>query len=392
MKVQAALDNSDPKQRFAAIKHIARTKNVTMLKKLTQMARDDPDEQVRSAAAKAIDYIKADSMGDAVAKPQEVVVSAKDVDRAKRYIDSAIGYQINGERERALKELSKALEINPRLKHDPFYKSVVDEVTGESGEEALRVVSNPDQLQEVADHERKRKLEKRQQQHQESVDRSRWSSVIMDLAIYTFLSIVLAILGMGLTGQSAQNYLTSQEAAIQAFEDGERDELPEVDPAFYEYASQLMSLTIPVSVIAGLITGITSLISLLVNLLFTHIAARFVFGGRATLPHLIYKVVSYYNTRLPILYGIIFVTIVLMFAVGGGIIPFVGAAAIGLFSLMLFFQTIARIGQAYDFGTGKGCLSFLVGSIIVAVISFVVQLMFFGSVAAMIASQMEGLA
>lgn len=392
MKAQAALNHSDAKIRFAAVKKIARDKDVTALKKLGELAANDPDEQVREVAAKAIQYIKADSRADAEAKlearTREPEISTKDQVRAKNYLDAAIGYYINGERDKALKELSKALAVNPKLERDPFFRNTLDDVTGTSGEEALSMVRSSDKLKSVAVTERQLKQEKRQEEHQKDVQRSRWSSVLMDLAIYTFLTIVLTALGLGLIGQSAQGYINNQIYLQQAYEAGDRDNPPEIDPAFMEYAQQVSLLfTIPLSVTTGVIAGVTSVVSLLINLLFTHLAAKFIFRGQATFPHLIYKVVSLYNTRLPILYIMLFVTIVLGFAMGGGIILVIGGGILSLYSLILFLNTIGRIGEAYDFGTAKGCLSLIVGSLILSVIGFIAQMLFLASILALIQSQ-----
>jgi tetratricopeptide (TPR) repeat protein len=392
VKAQAALNHSDAKIRFAAVKKIARDKDVTALKKLGELAANDPDEQVREVAAKAIQYIKADSRADAEAKlearTREPEISTKDQVRAKNYLDAAIGYYINGERDKALKELSKALAVNPKLERDPFFRNTLDDVTGTSGEEALSMVRSSDKLKSVAVTERQLKQEKRQEEHQKDVQRSRWSSVLMDLAIYTFLTIVLTALGLGLIGQSAQGYINNQIYLQQAYEAGDRDNPPEIDPAFMEYAQQVSLLfTIPLSVTTGVIAGVTSVVSLLINLLFTHLAAKFIFRGQATFPHLIYKVVSLYNTRLPILYIMLFVTIVLGFAMGGGIILVIGGGILSLYSLILFLNTIGRIGEAYDFGTAKGCLSLIVGSLILSVIGFIAQMLFLTSLLALIQSQ-----
>jgi tetratricopeptide (TPR) repeat protein len=392
VKAQAALNNADAKIRFAAVKKLARDKDVTALKKLAELAANDPDEQVREVAAKAIQYIKADSRAEAEAKleakTREPEISARDQARAKAFLDAAIGYYINGERERALKELSKAISVNPKLERDPFFKNTVEDVTGAQGEEALNMVRNSNQLKEVAVTERKLKQEKRQAEHLKDVQRSRWSSVLMDLAIYTFLSIVLTALGLGLSGQSAQGYINNQIYLQQAFEAGERDAPPEVDPAFDEYARQVAAvLTIPLSVTTGVVVGLLSVVSLLINLLFTHLAAKFIFRGQATFPHLIYKVVSLYNTRLPVFYVILFVGIVLGFAMGSSVVAGIAGAILSLYSLMLFLGTIGRIGETYDFGSAKGCLSLIVGSFILSVIGFVVHLLFLGSILAVIQSQ-----
>lgn len=388
-QIAQLLESSDPKQRFDGIKQAARVKEVASLKKLADMAQNDPDEQVRAVAKKAIAYIKDDSR---TAAPRtggrKREVSPKEEARAKGYLDAAISYQINGERDRALKQLAKAYSVNPNLEGDPFFKSVLEEVTATTGEEALNMVRSPDQLKAMTAAEQQLKRERRKQEHLENVNRSSWGSVMMDLAIFTIIIIVFTALGLALAGQSATNYLNDLAAAEQAYRAGEIDTLPEIDPAFREVAAQYAPiLTIPFSVTMGLAAGILSVISLLINLVCTHVAARFFFGGQATLPHLIYKVVSFYNSRLPVLYIITFVLIVLMFAMGGGIIPVVGAGIISLYSLYLFINTIGRIGEAYDFGAGKGCLSYVFGSIIVAVISFVVQMLFLSTIMAMIASQ-----
>lgn len=392
MKARAALDHSDAKIRFAAVKKLARDKDVTALKKLAQMAVHDPDEQVREVAARAVQFIKSDSRTAAEAKleakTREPEISAKDQARAKSFLDAAVGYYINGERDKALKELAKALAVNPKLERDPFFKNTLEDVTGAHGDEALNMVRSSDRLREVSDSERRAKQEKRQEEHQKDVQRSRWSSVLMDLAIYTFLAIVLTALGLGLIGQSAQGYINNQIYLQQAFASGERSSPPEIDPAFMEYAQQVsLMFTIPFSVTAGLVAGISSLISLLISLLFTHLAARMFFRGQATFPHLLYKVVSLYNTRLPIFYIILFVTVVLGFAMGGGFILIIGGGILSLYSLMLFFGTISRIGETYDFGAAKGCLSLVFGSIIVSVIGFVVQLLFLTSIMTFIQSQ-----
>lgn len=388
-QIARLLESSDPKQRFNGIKQAARSKEVAVLKKLADIAQNDPDDQVRAVAEKAIAYIKDDSRAAAPRSDgRKREVSPKDEARAKSYLDAAISYQINGERDRALKQLAKAYSVNPNLESDAFFKSVLEEVTATASDEALNMVRSPDQLKAMTATEQQLKRERRKQEHLENVNRSSWGSVMMDLAILTVITIVFTALGLALAGQSATNYLDNLTAAEQAYRAGEIDALPEIDPVFREVAAQYAPLlTIPFSVMTGLATGIFSVISLLINLVCTHVAARFFFGGQATLPHLIYKVVSFYNSRLPLLYIIAFALIVLMFAIGGGIVPAVGAGIIGLYSLYLFFKTIGRISEAYDFGAGKGCLSYLFGIIIVAVISFVVQMLFLSTIMAMIASQ-----
>src|SRR5690606_1648380 len=59
--------------------------------------------------------------------------------------------------------------------------------------------------------------------------------------------------------------------------------------------TQLSNLSIPLAFGIGIGVGIYGVVAMLLQLGATHVAARSLFGGQATLPHLIYKVVSYYN-------------------------------------------------------------------------------------------------
>jgi hypothetical protein len=387
------LNSTDPKQRFTAVKRIARDKDVTMLKQLARMADADPDEQVRSVAARAVKYIKGESLPTS-SKPKRQEVSAKDQERARMFVDAAIGYQINGERDKALKELAKALNANPNLETDPFFRSVLEETTGGVGDEAFEVISDSSKMKDVSRSERKLKQEQRAQQHQETVERTSWSSALMDLAIYTFILIFATMAIPIIMGQAAEGFVNGQIAAWEAYEqavaEGDQSATPPdpVDPEFAAVVEQFQGLGITLSIIVGLVAGIAGVISLLINLFFTHLAARFIFGGQATLPHLIYKVVSFYNSRLPILYGLVILIVILTFSMGGGIIPVIGSFAISIFSLFLFFKTVARVGETYDFGAAKGCMSLIAGGLVVGVISAIIQFAAMGAFMATLESMM----
>ena len=90
----------------------------------------------------------------------------------------------------------------------------------------------------------------------------------------------------------------------------------------------------------------------------------------ATLPHLIYKVVSYYNTRLPILYALIYLMLFLMFQ-GADIFVGIVGLAVSLFNLFIAIRIIGRVGEAYNFGTLQGCLAMVIGSVVIGIISSV---------------------
>lgn len=392
-EIISQLESEDAKQRFAAIKHIARDKDVTMLKTLADLADNDPDEQIRNVAARAVAYIKGEAKAVAP-RTHAVVVSERDETRAKQLVDSALSYQIDGEKERALKELARALDANPNLENDAFFKSVLSETAEVDTEDALALLRDDGQRKQVARGERQRKQQQRATEHEDTVGRSNWSSAGMDLMIYALILVFATMFMPIVAAQAAQSFLNEQDAAwaeyrAEAAAGDPRATRPDpVDPEFVEMAEEISETPMLFGVGLGIGSGIYGLVALFITLFFTHLSARFIFGGTATFPHLIYKVVSLYNSRLPIFFGMIYVGMILTFLLGGGIIPMIAGGAVSLFSLFLSIKIIGRVGEAYDFGAAKGCMSMIVGSFVVGIISFIVQTLFFGALFASIMSSM----
>jgi tetratricopeptide (TPR) repeat protein len=387
--IDKKLNSTNPKDRYQAIKQIARDMDSAMLPILAKIAKDDPDEQVRSVAAKAHHYIENDGTlppaGEAKAAPPSRSINPTDEARAMEYTNEALGYQMAGERNKALKALGKAIKLNPNLRMDNFFVSVLDSTTGLSGEESYNMLHSESELKNVRVTERQLKKEKRAQNHQENVGKANWATTGLDFAIYTGILIVGTILVILLLGQSADGVITGYEASVQAYRDavasGVRDAVPPepVDREFWIQAEQIRTLSFSTALIVGLVVGISSLIGLVIQLIFTHIAARYIFKGDGTFRFLVYKVVSTYNSNLPIAFVIAFAGIILTFTAGSNTIGAIFGAILGLFSLKLTFQTLSKVGETYDFGLARGCLSVIVGSILVSIISFVVQLLFLAS-------------
>ena len=380
-----ALDSLDPKARFAAVKEIARNKDVTMLDKLAELAGNDPNEQVRAVAAKALAYIKGEAKAG-TRSARQAAISEQDRERARHLVDSALSYQIDGDKERALKELSKALDINPNLERDPFFKSVLSEVTEGDEDAAVAVLSDKSQIMEIASNERKRKRDARAAEHKDVVDRSNWTSAGMDLTIYTLIILFATMFLTVITAQATQAFLDNTAIAI-----GEYNalvasgELPpgyepvEVAPELEQASLFFSSINLGTGVLIGIFTGIGGLISILIYLFAIHLSARFIFDGQATFPHLIYKVVSFYNGRLPIMFVLIGLGILLTF-LGSPFIGLVVWGALSLFNLYMSIKVVSRVGETYDFGGMKGCLSVIIGGFAVAVVSTIAQFTFMSAI------------
>jgi hypothetical protein len=396
--IDKQLKSTNPKERYQAIKHIAREKDSAMLSTLAKLAKDDPDEQVRKVAAKAQQYIENDGTLPPAAEAKSTTtsrsVSPDQAARAMEYTNEALGYQLKGERNKALKTLGKAIKLNPKLRTDTFFVSVLDSTTGLSGEESYATLHNETELKNIQVTEKQLKKEKRAENHQEAVNKANWATVGLDFTIYTCILVAGTILVILLFGQSADGVITGYQASVQAYRDevanGVRDAVPPepVDPEFWDQAQQFRTIGFSAAMIAGVVAGVAGLTSLVVQLVFTHLAARYLFKGNGTFRFLVYKVVSAYNSNLPIVFAILILGIILTYSSGGNTIGAVFSGILGLLSLKLTFQTLSKVGETYDFGMAKGCMSVIAGGVIVSIISFVVQMLFLASLTQMIQSSM----
>lgn len=387
--IDKQLKSTNPKDRYQAIKQIAKNKDSAMLSALAKIAKDDPDEQVRKVAAKAQIYIENDGsvLPPADEKPatSSRSVNPGDEARAMEYTNEALGYQMKGERNKALKALGKAVKLNPNIRTDTFFVSVLDSTTGLSGEESYAMLHNESELKNIQVTEKQLKKEKRAEDHHASLTKANWATVAMDFAIYTCILLAGTVLVILLLGQSADGVITGYQASVQAYRDavagGDKTALPPepVDQEFWSQAQSLRTINFSTAMIVGLIVGISSLVGLVVQLIFTHLTARYLFKGDGTFRFLVYKAVSIYNSSLPVAFVIAVVGVILTYTLGSNTVGMIFGGILGLFSLKLTFQTLAKVGETYNFGMAKGCMSVIAGSVIVSIISFVIQILFWAS-------------
>lgn len=386
------LKSPDAKKRYQAIKEIARAKDESMLKTLDELAGSDPDEQVRLVAEKAKQYISSGMDAVSTAMPKAREASKENQTRANEYVNEALSYQLRNERNKALKALSKALQLNPALERDAYFISVLSSATGAEGEAALALVRDKTHIKQVAVNEKQLAREKRMQDHIKDTEKSTWATALMDLAIYMFIIIAGTILAVMVLGQSADGTITGYYASIAAYEEAyAKDPLhataPEpVDPALWAQAEELRIIGLPTALIAGLVVGISTLIGTIIQLLATHGVAKMVFKGNGSLPHLIYKTISFYNGKMPILFVIIIAGIIITFSGGGQTTANIFSGIVSLYTFFLSFKFIGRVTETYDFGTLRGCISVIAGSAIVSALGFIAQLALLASITAMIMS------
>jgi tetratricopeptide (TPR) repeat protein len=386
------LKSSDAKKRYRAVKEIARAKDEAMLQVLAQLASSDPDEQVRQVAAKAQNYIASGLEAVPTTPPKPRPITKEDEQRAKEYMDEALSYQMRGEGNKALKALAKALQVNPNLERDSFFISVLGTATGTEGEAAMAMVRDKTHIKQVAINEKQLAREKRQQDHAKDTEQSTWPTALMDLAIFTGILVIGTILAVLAIGQSADGVITGYNASVDNYyllleTDPKAAKFPDpVDPALWAQAEELRVIGLPTALLAGLLVGVSSVVSTFIQLVLTHGVARMVFKGMGTLPHLIYKTISFYNGKLPVLFVLILVGIILTFSGGGQTVATIFSGIVGLYSTFLSFKFIGRVTATYDFGMARGCLSVIIASAVVGVIGFIAQLVLLASVSSLLTS------
>lgn len=382
------LHSPDPRQRFKAIKQAARNKDLTLLDLVTELAQSDPDDQVRAVAQKARAYLSKRNVAEA--EPIYRPIDKKTEEQAQSGLDAALSYHLAGQREKALKSLGKILQIAPIKATDPYFISVMNDITGQETEESLALLRDQSRIKQATVTERQLTQEKKLKQHRQDVEKSTWVSAWMDLGIYTLIVTIGTLLVVMAIGQSAAGVLSGYDAAVTAYNEalaaGEPEPTP-VEPLpleVRELAESMSGLGLEIGLKLALVAGVWSFIGIFIQLGVVHVVARLLFRGSGTLPHLIYRVLSLYNSRLPMMFFLVIIGIALAFNGGMGIVPLLLGGILALFSLALTLATIKRVGETYHFGFASGCLSVLIGSAIIGVISFVLQTLVWSSLVQLI--------
>jgi hypothetical protein len=275
---------------------------------------------------------------------------------------------MQGQRNKALKSLSKALQANPELRTDPYYISILEATTRLEGEEAFDMLFDSEKIKHVEVSEKQMAKEKRAGDHWEQVGKSNWASASMDLIIYTMITVVGTVLLVLVMQQSAANVFNGYEAALDAYDeavaagDGSAV-MPVRNRELEALARDYRDLPLTLGLIGGVILGVVSLVQVLAHLGVAHLMAKFVFKGQGTLPHLIYRVVSLYNTRIPVVLFLMYVAIVTTFSGDLGILPMLLFGASGIVSLLTMFAVFTRTSKTYDFSIVKGVLVILIAGI-----------------------------
>lgn len=358
------LRSPDAEVRRRAIIALGRTKDRRVLNALAEVYHNDPDPALRELARKAGRYIQMEA-GDTPAtlesllttpqaEPEQAAhdqppVSGAMAQLARGYFDRALDYQVRGDNVKAVELLGKALETNPAIRQDKMVVSLAMDMTGLGSSAAISTLMNPgsrhDLMQRLmggAVAAGKRVI----------VEESRWSDALIDLTIYGLVNGAIVFV-VALVASEVLFSLISV-AFVNA---------PSVNPGSSQALLSSLNtqqITLPLAALYGLATGVTAVIMLLIADGAIHVIATTVLGGLGTLAGLIRKTTLFYTAMTAI--SLVLNIGVMTLALNASSDMLAGLIWLpNIVSLVMIFWVAKLIGDAYDFGTAKGCAAIFLG-------------------------------
>lgn len=370
-RILKQIKHSDPQQRRKAIIALADSRDMAAIKPLEEIAQGDPEPKLRDLALKAQKHLKEqmEKMAAFAANPEsyraEMKVSDRDVAMAKSYMEEAMSTFLAKDNAKATKALIKALKVNPTLKTDSYFLSLVSSITGKSDAEGLNVLMDGQARSEFINNAEQGKLQKRKNDHRAKADEIGWSAVGFDLSVFALVIAVITFLAPFVFVQLINNAITYQGALT-----------PEkYEEEFVKIPSELSTTTASVEavgavglLVVAVVAGVGSAISMLLFGVLIHLIATRLFGGNGTLPFMLSQLIPFYSLTTPAFF-IWWCVIMVMISIGAGLIGMLCAPIMGLASFVVYFKAAGRIGSAYDFGSLKGCLSMTAASLVLSLLS-----------------------
>ncbi|MAU10110.1 MAG: hypothetical protein CL607_09835 [Anaerolineaceae bacterium] len=399
------LHSSDPKDRIRAIKEIARTEDPSLLTQLALIHKNDHDPEVREMALKAGRYIRskqqkvapfviddatvgdarlgadgpeyemtdaAASIGDLTRKKKKnkrmEPVSAAAEKRAKGLVDRAMNFSMSGKNDMAAAELRKALHINPNLANDEYTTTLAAEVMGLPKDEAIDELMYS-AANDVAD------------------DGITWETALADLATYGLVIAIIVFVGGLLISRLFGDMLINM-MNIYMQDSSSYYDMQTVEDMKLLF-NQVSNPSIPGLLLSGLSTGVFSIIGILFWYGVVHFVSTNFMSGMGSFRKLIHKMtpfLSIINFVQALVLGVMFFFLMrgmsdLVSTVDGSFDQQIAVErsledALNVMQLiswifsivvLIFYSKI--LGETYEFGAGKGCVSLFISSIMMVVVA-----------------------
>jgi HEAT repeats len=366
------LSSEDPKERRKAVIALADSRNPDALRLLDESAKMDPERKVREVAERAFKHLKEQT--DRAANPsavKPVVIPEKQVQRAHQYVEEAMSAYIGKDEALATRSLTKALQLNPNLKTDQYFLSMVSNVLNMDPQEGLAVLVSGDKRGEFIEKAKSQKIRQHKDEHKAQTKELGWDALAFDLGVYGLVITAIAFLAPFVVSQ-----LVAKTVAYQAALTPEKFDAESVKIS----AELANSLTVqPLTALLGALgSGIIGVLVMFILGFLVHQLATRLLKGNGTMVFMMSQLVPFYSFMTPIFF--IWSCILLgMVSVGAGTFSLLCLPIMGLGSLVVFFKAAGRIGKAYDFGALKGCLSLIIASFALSLVAGLISSIAFGS-------------
>ncbi|WP_119067081.1 HEAT repeat domain-containing protein [Aggregatilinea lenta] len=361
------LNSFDPAVRRAAIIALGQSKDPAVLPALAAVYRTDPDPALREMALNAGRYVRQQGSNSAAGQPDAAGraapeppvdeppaepknVSARDKERARGYLDTAISQHTAGQRARAIDNLGKALSVDPELAKEPFVSNLIITITGLSTRDAVPMLTNARQrsafIARAPGEDKSKRTEKRPD------DDDTWPNVLVDLALYGLVSTLATLVSLVFAMPLIERLLKDMVAA-----NAPGATLTFADIEAFTDAS--LAVLLPTAV--G--SAVYGVIGVIITGAAIHFAATTFLGGDGTLVGLYHKLVPL-STGFMILWALAFV----LFASFGDFESLLTYSFL-MFpaTLVMYYVMSSVIGKVYRFSAFTGCLSIILGTVALAV-------------------------
>ncbi|MBI5670977.1 MAG: HEAT repeat domain-containing protein [Chloroflexi bacterium] len=377
-KLLNQLKDKDPKIRRKAIIALADCRDAAALKPLADIARSDPDARLRTLADRAQQHLNSqlnpddtDNQTPRAAPPPRLNVSDRDIARGKAAMEEALSYNIAGDTAKATKSLIKAVSANPRLKEDSYFLSLAGNILSVPQDEALHVLYDSGKVSDYISSSNKARVQKKRDDHYSKTDELPWSAVWFDLGIFTAVTAVITFLlplvFVQMIGRTIeyQLSLTSEELTQESLV---------ISEELAEFYDAMNTVGLPIFLVVALATAASTAVSMLLQGGAIHLIATKLLHGTGTMRYMLCQILPYYSMTSLVLFVWLCIAMGLI-ALGAGIIGLLCMAPMALASLVIVFKVAGKIGAAYDFGAGKGCLAFVGSALLLGLISSPVTLL-----------------
>jgi hypothetical protein len=392
------LNSRNPDDRKKAIRIMAQSKDESALPYLAALYKTETDPEIKDLVVQAGRYIRkqleatqSDNVMpnsanmDDMPKPkrERVDVSEANEKKAHALLDRAmsfIGAREADAEKQAQDLVRKAYALNPNIRFDPYYKGIVGQAFSMDAEDVLDAL---DRGAGMGDEKAKRK------RGDNANHEATWGDALGAYTLYGIVIGAVVVLSMVLAIVFLRAPIESYLQEITALQNryGELGATTAVNTqAVGQIFSALTGAGAVIGIIYGVFTAIVSVVTLFIYHLSLHFVAKWLLGGDGTLPNLIYKT-TLFITVVTVIGGILGIVInaVTFQQIVSLTMTYDSVEALEslpaqlstldtilsvlslvsfAFSFFILFRMCQLIGEVYQFGTGRGCVTIILNTIL----------------------------